>query len=69
MTAFAPTPDITFVKCPVHGELVAVNVPWRELLGRCSGCASEAARAITELDEAVLGHRALNRTAPQRKKG
>ena len=51
MTAFAPTADITFVKCPVHGELVAVNVPWRELLGRCFQCAGEAARAITELEK------------------
>jgi hypothetical protein len=39
---------VSFVRCPVHGELVAVNL-WRELLGKCSGCAADAAQALNHL--------------------
>lgn len=41
---------VTLVRCPVHGELVAINL-FRELLGRCSECCSEAARATTEIEK------------------
>jgi hypothetical protein len=45
-----PTAEISFIRCPTHGEMVAVNL-WRELLGRCSQCMAEAAQALTILEK------------------
>lgn len=41
---------VTYVRCPVHGELVAVNL-WKELLGRCAGCITDAAQALNLLSK------------------
>jgi hypothetical protein len=46
--------DVTFVRCPTHGELVPVN-RWRELLGRCSGCTVEAGAIERELTANLVG--------------
>lgn len=39
--------------CPVHGELVGFDAGDR-LIGRCSGCSAEAARAIRAIDRREL---------------
>lgn len=56
-----PRTAVYMVRCPVHGLMVGTDAAGR-LLGRCSGCAGEAANAQRAIERGELATQLLLQT-------